>query len=171
MHMHIKSLVQGTVLFSLTQQCMSLPHDSVLPQGDAGECHTFYCHMWKLFPMRTGCDAAGPTYPRHKNEFCTTGWALQHYGTQRLQRIVGTPAMLLFRETFAPEYKQMLKIPSSPLYIITLQHKHVNKWICRDQSLSLSRCLYLHGSFQSSFNPGANVLCSKALTAKTWEYT
>lgn len=32
--------------------------------------------------------------------------------------------------------------------------------------MSLSRCLYLHGSIQSSFNPGANVFCPKALTAK-----
>ena len=135
--MHIKSLVQGTVL-SQTQQCMSLPHDSVLPQGDAGECHTFYCHMWKLFPMRTGCDVAGPMYPRHKMSFAPQDG---HSNIMELSVYRGLlahlPCSSLEKPLLQNINKCSLRIPSSPLYIITLQYKHVNKWVCRDQCVSL----------------------------------
>lgn len=44
-------------------------------------------------------------YPVLKIELCTTGKELQNYETQSFYRTAGIPAMLLFREPFAPEYK------------------------------------------------------------------
>ena len=68
----IKPLVQGTALLH-TQQFVSFPHDSVLPQDDAGEHHMLYFHMWKLFQMKMWCDVVEHMYPVHKDELCTTG--------------------------------------------------------------------------------------------------
>lgn len=39
------------------------------------------------------------------NKVYATGKELQNYETQSFYRTAGIPAMLLFREPFAPEYK------------------------------------------------------------------
>lgn len=58
--------------------------------------------MWKLFQKKMLCDVVQHMDPVLKNELCTTGKALQNYETESFYEGAATPAIIPFRETFAP---------------------------------------------------------------------